>query len=154
MATILITGANRGIGLELVRQFLARGDTVLCGVSQGRIKSMTDDRGKQSLALRDPCHRLDLERMEGEEGRAGQGGARRFRAPTEHGVDGYGAQGVQEDLHGSPGRQMVTEQGVGQGVAREQHGPMRVGCVSDYPARVDLQVGQGNDILGKSHAHR
>jgi NAD(P)-dependent dehydrogenase (short-subunit alcohol dehydrogenase family) len=29
MATILITGANRGIGLELVRQLAARGDTVI-----------------------------------------------------------------------------------------------------------------------------
>lgn len=29
MATVLITGTNRGIGLEFVRQFLARGDRVL-----------------------------------------------------------------------------------------------------------------------------
>jgi NAD(P)-dependent dehydrogenase (short-subunit alcohol dehydrogenase family) len=29
---VVITGANRGIGLELVRQFLARGDTVHAGV--------------------------------------------------------------------------------------------------------------------------
>ncbi|MED5530553.1 MAG: SDR family NAD(P)-dependent oxidoreductase, partial [Pseudomonadota bacterium] len=29
MATVLITGTNRGIGLELVKQFLAREDTVL-----------------------------------------------------------------------------------------------------------------------------
>ena len=29
MTTVLITGTNRGIGLEFVRQFLARGDTVL-----------------------------------------------------------------------------------------------------------------------------
>lgn len=29
MATVLITGANRGIGLELARQLRARGDTVL-----------------------------------------------------------------------------------------------------------------------------
>ncbi|MDA1370742.1 MAG: SDR family oxidoreductase [Proteobacteria bacterium] len=29
MATVLITGTNRGVGLEFVRQFLARGDKVL-----------------------------------------------------------------------------------------------------------------------------
>ncbi len=29
MATVLITGANRGIGLEFTRQYLARGETVL-----------------------------------------------------------------------------------------------------------------------------
>ncbi len=29
MATVIITGANRGIGLELCRQFQARGDTVI-----------------------------------------------------------------------------------------------------------------------------
>jgi NAD(P)-dependent dehydrogenase (short-subunit alcohol dehydrogenase family) len=29
MATVLVTGANRGIGLELVRQFAARGDDVI-----------------------------------------------------------------------------------------------------------------------------
>jgi NAD(P)-dependent dehydrogenase (short-subunit alcohol dehydrogenase family) len=31
MATILITGANRGIGLELARQFASRGDSVIAG---------------------------------------------------------------------------------------------------------------------------
>jgi NAD(P)-dependent dehydrogenase (short-subunit alcohol dehydrogenase family) len=31
MATVLITGANRGIGLEMARQHAARGDTVIAG---------------------------------------------------------------------------------------------------------------------------
>ena len=29
MATVLITGTNRGIGLEFAKQFIARGDTLL-----------------------------------------------------------------------------------------------------------------------------
>ena len=29
MSTVLITGANRGIGLELTRCYIARGDTVI-----------------------------------------------------------------------------------------------------------------------------
>ena len=32
MATIVITGANRGIGLELARQCQARGDSVIAAV--------------------------------------------------------------------------------------------------------------------------
>ncbi len=32
MATVLLTGANRGIGLELARQLVARGDTVIAAV--------------------------------------------------------------------------------------------------------------------------
>lgn len=32
MATVLLTGANRGIGLELARQLFARGDTVIAAV--------------------------------------------------------------------------------------------------------------------------
>ena len=32
MSRVLITGTNRGIGLELVRQFKARGDSVPGGV--------------------------------------------------------------------------------------------------------------------------
>jgi len=34
MATVLITGCNRGIGLELCRQYLARGDTVIAACRQ------------------------------------------------------------------------------------------------------------------------
>ena len=29
MATVLVTGANKGVGLELTRQYALRGDTVL-----------------------------------------------------------------------------------------------------------------------------
>jgi len=32
---VVITGANRGIGLELVRQYLSRGDSVYAGARQG-----------------------------------------------------------------------------------------------------------------------
>ena len=34
MATVVITGANRGIGLELARLYAARGDTVIGAVRE------------------------------------------------------------------------------------------------------------------------
>ena len=37
MATILITGANRGIGLEMARQLAARGETVIAACRQGSL---------------------------------------------------------------------------------------------------------------------
>ena len=42
MATVLITGANRGIGLELTRQHAARGDTVIaaCRRSNADLESL------------------------------------------------------------------------------------------------------------------
>jgi NAD(P)-dependent dehydrogenase (short-subunit alcohol dehydrogenase family) len=44
---IVITGANRGIGLELARQYLARGDSVQAGVRE-------PDRAGALAALREP----------------------------------------------------------------------------------------------------
>jgi NAD(P)-dependent dehydrogenase (short-subunit alcohol dehydrogenase family) len=46
---IVITGANRGIGLELARQYLARGDSVLAGVR-------TPDRAGELAALHEPSN--------------------------------------------------------------------------------------------------
>ncbi|NWF69885.1 MAG: SDR family oxidoreductase [Chloroflexi bacterium] len=48
---ILITGANRGIGLELVRQCVARGDRVGAGVRSG-----SDTRELQKIVLKHPDH--------------------------------------------------------------------------------------------------
>ncbi len=46
---IVITGANRGIGLELARQYLARGDSVFAGVrtpdSSGRLMALGEASG-------------------------------------------------------------------------------------------------------------
>jgi len=41
MATVLVTGCNRGIGLELVRQYIARGDEVL-GVCRSSNDALAD----------------------------------------------------------------------------------------------------------------
>ncbi len=41
MSTVLVIGASRGIGLELVRQYLARGDRVIATVG--------DDAARQQL---------------------------------------------------------------------------------------------------------
>jgi NAD(P)-dependent dehydrogenase (short-subunit alcohol dehydrogenase family) len=60
---IVITGANRGIGLELVRQYLARGDSVLAGVR-------TPERSGELAALVEPSggrlriHACDVAREE------------------------------------------------------------------------------------------
>lgn len=62
MATVLVTGGNRGIGLEVCRQYSARGDDVIavCRKASDELRSLgvrilegidvTDDRGVASLA--------------------------------------------------------------------------------------------------------
>lgn len=53
MATLLITGTNRGIGLEFVRQYLARGDQVIATCRQP-----TEARALQELAAAEPGLRI------------------------------------------------------------------------------------------------
>ncbi|MDH3375815.1 MAG: SDR family oxidoreductase [Gammaproteobacteria bacterium] len=72
MATALITGANRGIGLEFCRQLQARGDKVIAvcrsdsaeleatGVRVERNIDVTDDRSTEKLAAALGDIRLDL----------------------------------------------------------------------------------------------
>lgn len=58
MERILITGANRGIGLELARQYLHRGDMVL---ATARDLDTAGDLQALAAAHRDRCHLLSLE---------------------------------------------------------------------------------------------
>lgn len=72
MPTILVTGANRGIGLELCRAFVARGDTVLaaCRKSSPELESLgarvvpdidvTDERALERLDRFLPQGGLDV----------------------------------------------------------------------------------------------
>lgn len=72
MATVLITGANRGIGLELARQYAARGDSVIAACRQAsdalratgaRIEEgvdVTDPAALAALASRLGPLRIDL----------------------------------------------------------------------------------------------
>ena len=53
MATLLVTGTNRGIGLEFVRQYLARGDRVIATCRQP-----SEARALQELAAAEPGVRL------------------------------------------------------------------------------------------------
>lgn len=62
MATVLITGANRGIGLEFVKQFLARGDRVLATCrnieSAGELEQLSNSRAELKIL------ELDVSRIE------------------------------------------------------------------------------------------
>ena len=58
MATILITGANRGIGLEFVRQYRAQGDRVLAVVRDS-------GEATEAKALGADIHPLDLRDVAG-----------------------------------------------------------------------------------------
>jgi len=72
MATILITGANRGIGLALAQQYAARGDTVIGVCRRGspaleqtgaRVEAgvdVTDDAAVETLARRLADTRIDV----------------------------------------------------------------------------------------------
>ena len=53
MATVIITGANRGIGLELCRQFQARGDTVIAACRNS--SEALDKLGVRACAGVDVC---------------------------------------------------------------------------------------------------
>lgn len=71
MATILITGANRGIGLEMARQLAQRGDTVIAACRQSSLDldalgvevieglGVTSDESVSALADRLDGRRLD-----------------------------------------------------------------------------------------------
>ena len=53
--TVLITGANRGIGLELTRQYKERGDDVIAIVQRGIVDRFIDQRVRSEVH-----HRVDL----------------------------------------------------------------------------------------------
>jgi NAD(P)-dependent dehydrogenase (short-subunit alcohol dehydrogenase family) len=59
MSTVLITGANRGIGLELTRSYIARGDTVIacCRSPEGAVE-LTRIRDQANARIY--IHKLDV----------------------------------------------------------------------------------------------
>jgi NAD(P)-dependent dehydrogenase (short-subunit alcohol dehydrogenase family) len=67
MSTILITGANRGIGLELSRQLKERGDDVLavCRTETDELREL----GVHVIAGIDVTKPEDVERLDGEVGK-------------------------------------------------------------------------------------
>lgn len=69
MATVLVTGANRGIGREMARRFAARGDRVLATARGGKVDlegveaidlDVTDEASLAALARRLEGETLDL----------------------------------------------------------------------------------------------
>ena len=51
MSTVLVIGASRGIGLELVRQYLARGDRVIATVRDDAARQQLQAQGAQVLLV-------------------------------------------------------------------------------------------------------
>lgn len=67
MATVLITGTNRGIGLEFVEQFLARGDKVIAScrnpADQGALQSLATNNSSLQLVQLDVSSQASMEAL-------------------------------------------------------------------------------------------
>jgi NAD(P)-dependent dehydrogenase (short-subunit alcohol dehydrogenase family) len=67
MATVLITGTNRGIGLEFVEQFLAQGDKVIASsrnpADQGALQTLAMNNSSLQLVELDVGSQASMEAL-------------------------------------------------------------------------------------------
>lgn len=67
MATVLITGTNRGIGLDFVEQFLARGDKVIASCrnpsDQGALQTLAENNSSLQLVQLDVSSQASMEAL-------------------------------------------------------------------------------------------
>ncbi len=76
----------------------------------GEQREHPEERAEEVLALGDPRHRLDVQRVEAEEGRHGRASRQRARPPPQQ----------MEKEHGAPGVKSEADQMVAAGVEREE----------------------------------